>query len=107
MLTPMSALTKERKHKMKNTNNANSNSTKTIRLFREILPNLMRELEKQARKTNDVIVLHHIDRTMKKRDPERYAQFRVDDVTPMLRRAHISLHNKGRKHSKAHNRKIA
>ncbi len=88
-------------------NNANSNSNKTIQLFRKILPNLMKQLEREAQKTNDVIVLHHIDRTMKKRDPERYAQFRVDDVTPMLRRAHISLHMKGRKHTKAHNRKIA
>lgn len=93
--------------KQNNATNNTSNSTKTLKLFREILPNLMKQLEKEARKTGDVIVLHHIDRTMKKRDPERYAQFRVDDVTPMLRRAHISLHNKGRKHSKAHNRKIA
>ena len=59
---------------MKYANNTKtSSSSKTIKLFRRILPNLMKQLEKQARKTNDVLVLHHIDTKMKKRDPERYA----------------------------------
>lgn len=52
-------------------------------------------------------MLHHVDTTMKKRDPERYAQFRLSDVVPMLRRQHISLHNKGRKHTRRHNARIA
>lgn len=53
--------------------NANNTKSKTIALFRKIYPDLMKKLEREAKKTNDVLVLHHVDVKMKKRDPERYA----------------------------------
>lgn len=56
-----------------NANNANNTKSKTIRLFKKVMPDLMKQLEKEARRTNDVIVLHHVDTKMKRRDPERYA----------------------------------
>ena len=84
-----------------------NNKSKTLKLFRKIMPELMEQLEEEALKTDDVIVLHHVDTKMKRRDPERYSQFNYEDVVPMLRRKHISFHNKGHKHTKAHNRKIS
>ena len=84
-----------------------ANKSKTLKLFRKIMPELMEQLEEEALKTDDVIVLHHVDTKMKRRDPERYSQFNYEDVVPMLRRKHISFHNKGHKHTKAHNRKIS
>ena len=89
-----------------NTNNANTKS-KTVKLFRKIMPELMAKLEEEARKTDDVIVLHHVDTKMKRRNPKRYSEFRLSDVVPMLRRQHISFHNKGRKHTRRHNARIA
>ena len=95
----------------KKTNNtkaqeANTKS-KTVKLFRKIMPELMAKLEEEARKTDDVIVLHHVDTKMKRRNPKRYSEFRLSDVVPMLRRQHISFHNKGRKHTCRHNTRIA
>lgn len=57
----------------KKTNNtkaqAANNKSKTIKLFRKIMPDLMAKLEEEARKTDDVIVLHHVDTKMKRRSP--------------------------------------
>lgn len=99
---------------MNNTKKTNStktqeanNKSKTIKLFRKIMPDLMAKLEEEALKTDDVIVLHHVDTKMKRRNPQRYSQFNYEDVVPMLRRQHISLHNKGRKHTRRHNARIA
>lgn len=36
--------------------------------------------------------LHHIDTTLKHRDPDRYHAWLVDDVRPMTNREHRSLH---------------
>lgn len=88
-------------------NNTNNTKSKTVKLFRKIMPDLMAKLEEEARKTDDVIVLHHVDTKMKRRSPKRYSEFRLSDVVPMLRRQHISLHNKGRKHTRRHNTRIA
>lgn len=84
-----------------------NNKSKTVKLFRKIMPDLMAKLEKEALKTNDVIVLHHVDTKMKRRSPKRYSEFRLSDVVPMLRRQHISFHNKGRKHTRRHNARIS
>ena len=99
---------------MNNTKKANNtkaqaanNKSKTVKLFRNIMPELMAKLEEEARKTDDVIVLHHVDTKMKRRNPKRYSEFRLSDVVPMLRRQHISFHNKGRKHTRRHNARIA
>ena len=48
---------------------AANNKSKTIKLFRKIMPDLMAKLEEDARKTDDVIVLHHVDTKMKRRNP--------------------------------------
>lgn len=50
-----------------------NNKSKTLKLFRKIMPELMQKLEEEALKTDDVIVLHHVDTKMKRRDPERYS----------------------------------
>ena len=108
------AMTKGKKTHMNNTKKANNtkaqeanNKSKTVKLFRNIMPELMAKLEEEARKTDDVIVLHHVDTKMKRRNPKRYSEFRLSDVVPMLRRQHISFHNKGRKHTRRHNARIA
>ena len=53
------------------------------------------------------MALHHTDPTIKQRDPERYHEWRVEDLRPMSRAAHNSLHMrlrnpKGRKKSASH-----
>lgn len=57
------------------------------------------------------MVLHHIDPTLKTRDPERYSQWNVKDLIPMPKAQHRSLHMKieakGRVHSKDHNTRIS
>lgn len=50
-----------------------NNKSKTLKLFKKVLPELMAKLEEEARKTDDVIVLHHVDTKMKRRNPERYS----------------------------------
>lgn len=52
------------------------------------------------------IVLHHIDITMKSQDPKRYAEWRPEDLQPMEKREHISMHN-SHPHTKLHNRRIS
>lgn len=53
------------------------------------------------------MVLHHIDPTLKHRDPERYHEWRVEDLRPMSTASHNSLHMrlrspKGRRKSAYH-----
>lgn len=38
-------------------------------------------------------VLHHIDPSLKTRDPIRYNEWRIEDLVPMTNSAHITLHN--------------
>ena len=52
-------------------------------------------------------VLHHIDPTMKYRDPARYHEWRIDDVSPLTVEQHLRLHMtlrnpKGTKKTKKH-----
>ena len=61
-------------------------------------------------KTNDS-VLHHIDPTLRARDPERYHMWLVCDVIPMSRQAHRRLHmreeQRARTRTKDHNKHIS
>ena len=41
--------------------------------------------------------LHHKDPTLRTKDPERYNEWRVEDLVPMLKSEHTRLHNIGRK----------
>lgn len=61
----------------------------------------MKQLAKQG-----VIVLHHKDATLKHNDRARYDEWRPEDLVPMEKKAHISMHNR-RKHTKLHNNRIA
>ena len=40
--------------------------------------------------------LHHNDTTLKELDPDRYHEWRVEDLSPMMKSDHIRLHNKGK-----------
>ena len=40
--------------------------------------------------------LHHIDPSWKKDDPERYAEWRIEDLVMMTRSEHTRLHTKGK-----------
>ena len=42
-------------------------------------------------------VLHHKDTSLKTNDLERYAEWRIEDLVPMTKSGHISLHNCMRK----------
>lgn len=46
---------------------------------------------------DDDFVLHHKDPTLKKKDPKRYNEWRIEDLVVMTRNEHTSLHNKGKK----------
>jgi len=39
--------------------------------------------------------LHHADETLRDKDPERYIQWRIEDLVPMSKAEHTSLHQKG------------
>lgn len=56
-------------------------------------------------------VLHHIDPTLKHRDPERYHKWLVCDVQPMTiqdhRRLHMRMEQRQRTRTKEHNDKIS
>lgn len=43
-------------------------------------------------------VLHHVDETMKERDPERYIQWNIEDLVPMTNSEHVSHHKMGNKY---------
>lgn len=45
---------------------------------------------------NPEMVLHHIDPTLKKRDPKRYKEWRIEDLTVMTNAEHTRLHSKGK-----------
>ncbi len=38
------------------------------------------------------MVLHHIDPELKTKDPERYHEWRIDDVVPLTVRQHMAIH---------------
>lgn len=40
--------------------------------------------------------LHHNDTTLKELDPDRYNEWRVEDLSPMTKSDHIRLHHKGK-----------
>ena len=42
-------------------------------------------------------VLHHEDIELKKNDPVRYGEWRIEDLVMMKRRDHTALHHKGKK----------
>lgn len=52
------------------------------------------------------IVLHHADVALKHDDPKRYAEWRPEDLIPMEKCEHISMHN-SRPHTKLHNKRIS
>ena len=41
-------------------------------------------------------VLHHKDPSLKTEDPERYDEWRIEDLIPMTKSDHSSFHNKGK-----------
>lgn len=43
-------------------------------------------------------ILHHVDETMKERDPERYIQWNIEDLVPMTKSEHVSHHKMGNKY---------
>lgn len=45
---------------------------------------------------NPEMVLHHKDPTLKYRDPQRYLEWRVEDLEVMTVREHARLHSKGK-----------
>lgn len=51
--------------------------------------------------------LHHIDESMKYNDPERYAEWRPEDLVPMRTEDHIKLHHSGKTHNEAWNAKVS
>lgn len=42
-------------------------------------------------------VLHHKDESLKYKDPERYHQWRIEDLVPMSKSDHRKIHSKGDK----------
>lgn len=44
-------------------------------------------------------VLHHLDDALKEKDPIRYFEWRIEDLIPMLKSEHTSMHQKGKKRS--------
>ena len=67
--------------------------------------------EAHGYENHDGMVLHHKDVNMKFENPERYVEWRVEDLIPMTRvehrRLHMKLQMKGRKHSEKHNKMIS
>ena len=55
------------------------------------------------------LVLHHIDMTLKDRDPVRYAEWRIEDLEVMTKEEHVRLHRPflGHSHSEYSKSKIA
>lgn len=53
------------------------------------------------------LVLHHIDPTLKKRNPERYHEWRPEDLIVMTTEEHSSLHHKGKKYTEETRKKIS
>lgn len=80
---------------------ANTPRARALEHFWKTRPELMKKLSKQG-----VIVLHHKDVTLKHKNRAKYDRWLPEDLVPMEKRAHISMHNK-RKHTKLHNNRIA
>ena len=51
--------------------------------------------------------LHHIDANLKKTDRDRYDEWRIEDLVPMLKSEHTSLHHAGSTLSKEQRKKIS
>lgn len=51
--------------------------------------------------------LHHVDTTLKYTNPDRYNEWRVEDLQPMLKSEHTRLHWKDRRHSDETKAKIS
>ena len=51
-------------------------------------------------------VLHHKDVNLKYTDPERYKEWRIEDLVPMTRSEHQLLHQSGHHHSEETKKKI-
>ena len=47
---------------------------------------------KQLGEFEDGMVLHHIDFTMIYFDPDRYVEWRIEDLLPMTKSQHVKLH---------------
>lgn len=52
-------------------------------------------------------VLHHIDDTLKTQDPVRYYEWRIEDLQPMLRSEHTSMHQNGVKRSTEYRERLS
>ena len=50
--------------------------------------------------------LHHVDATLRYRDKARYDEWRVEDVVPMLKSEHTSMHQRGRHHTEETKQKL-
>lgn len=50
--------------------------------------------------------LHHVDATLRYRDKARYDEWRVEDVVPMLKSEHTSMHLTGRHHTEETKQKL-
>lgn len=50
--------------------------------------------------------LHHKDTQLKYKDPFRYNEWRVEDLVPMLKSEHTSMHSVGRHHTEETKQKI-
>ena len=46
--------------------------------------------------------LHHKDAMLKYNDPQRYDEWRIEDLEPMLKSEHTRFHQKGNQHSVGH-----
>ena len=51
--------------------------------------------------------LHHIDENLKKTDRARYDEWRIEDLVPMLKSEHTSLHHTGNTLTKEQRKKIS
>lgn len=95
---------------MKTTSTANKNATRTNSSASSHLK-AWKWFEEHGYKQHKGLVLHHIDTTMKSRDPERYNEWRPEDLQVMTvqehRRLHMKKQTKGVKHTKQHNIKIS
>ena len=98
---------------MKKTNNTSTADKNTI-VASSSTSNHLRAwkwFEEHGYKQHKGLVLHHVDTTMKSRDPERYNEWRPEDLQVMTvqehRRLHMKKQTKGVKHTKQHNKNIS
>lgn len=95
---------------MKKTNKTNKNAIGTNSSTDNHL-RAWKWFEEHGYKEHRGLALHHIDTTMKSRDPKRYNEWRPEDLMVMTvqehRRLHMKEQTKGVKHTKQHNSKIS